>query len=65
MVIGRGSGSAIGNFTEKFLNGDFKQEVINVSLGVVVLAIAVSIVASLIFPTSKENEEEIAAESSE
>lgn len=65
MVIGRGSGSAIGNFTEKFLNGDFKQEVINVSLGVVVLAIAVSIAASLIFPTSKENEEEIAAESSE
>lgn len=65
MVIGRGSGSAIGNFTEKFLNGDFKQEVINVSLGVVVLAIAVSIVASLLFPTSKENEEEIAAESSE
>ncbi len=65
MVIGRGSGSAIGNFTERFLNGDFKQEVINVSLGVVVLAIAVSIIASLIFPTSKENEEEIAAESSE
>lgn len=65
MVIGRGSGSAIGNFTERFLNGDFKQEVINVSLGVVVLAITVSIIASLIFPTSKENEEEIAAESSE
>lgn len=65
MIIGRGSGTAIGNFTERFLSGDFKQEVINVSLGVVVAAITVSILLSLIFPTSKESEDEIAADVSE
>ena len=50
MVIGHGSGSTIGNLAERFLNNEFKQEVINISLGVVVLAIAVSIILSLIFP---------------
>ncbi|MDM7923631.1 MAG: TerC family protein [Pyrinomonadaceae bacterium] len=65
MITGRGTGTALGTFTERFLAGDFKQEVINVSLGVVVLAITLSIILSLIFPTKKENKEEIAADTSE
>ncbi len=50
LITGRGSGSAIGAFAERFARGDFKDEVINISLAVVVLSIAVSIVVSLIFP---------------
>jgi tellurite resistance protein TerC len=50
LATGRGGGSAIGTLAERFLNQEFKQEVINISLGVVVLAIASSIILSLIFP---------------
>ena len=50
MVTGRGSGSLIGTFAERFVAGEFKNEVINISLAVVVLSLAISIVASLIFP---------------
>jgi tellurite resistance protein TerC len=62
MVIGEGSGSAIGNFTERFLRGEFKEEVINISLGVVIAAIALSIILSLIFPTTNEKIKEIQEE---
>jgi tellurite resistance protein TerC len=50
MVIGHGSGTAFGNFLERFLALEFKEEVINISLAVVVLAIVISIIASLMFP---------------
>lgn len=50
MIYGRGSGTMIGTFAERFGNGDFKDEVINISLGVVVLSLVISIIASLIFP---------------
>ncbi len=50
MITGRGGSSAIGSFVERFANGEFKEEVINISLAVVVLSIVVSIVVSLIFP---------------
>ncbi len=50
MVMGTGSTNPVANFAERFLNLEFKGEVINISLAVVVLAIAASIVISLIFP---------------
>jgi TerC family integral membrane protein len=58
MITGRGSTSAIGSFAERFAQGDFKDAVINISLGVVVLSIAVSIVASLIFPPKHDKSED-------
>lgn len=50
LITGRGSSSMIGAFAERFANGEFKEEVINISLAVVVLSIVVSIIVSLIFP---------------
>ncbi len=50
MITGRGSTTAIGSFVERFANGEFKEEVINISLAVVVLSIVISIIVSLIFP---------------
>ncbi len=49
MVIGDG-GSAFADFVRRYLHHEFEQAVINISLGVVVAAIALSIVLSLIFP---------------
>lgn len=54
MINGEGSQSSIAHFLEKFINKEYAQEVINISLGVVVSAIALSIIISLIFPP-KEN----------
>lgn len=59
MIFGENSGNPIGNFAQRLLNHEFKQEIINISLAVVVLAIALSIILSLIFPTKhKEGEVE-------
>lgn len=48
MVIGEGG--ATGDLARRFLNQEFKQEVINISLGVVVSALAISIILSILFP---------------
>ena len=55
MVMGEGSQTAFAAFLNRYLHGDFKQEVINISLITVVAAIALSVVLSLIFPPSKED----------
>ena len=54
MITGRGSTTAFGIFVERFVNGEFKEEVINISLAVVVLSIVVSFVVSLIFPRKQK-----------
>ena len=52
---GEGSGSVLEHHAKLFIEGEYKDEVINISLGVVVTAIALSIILSLIFPTKKED----------
>lgn len=59
LVIGKDSQSAFGHFLERFLNHEFAQPVINISLGVVVAAIALSIILSLIYPSTKEHIEKV------
>lgn len=51
MVIGT-DGSAFGRFLHRYQNQEFEQAVINISLSVVVLSIALSIILSLVFPPS-------------
>jgi tellurite resistance protein TerC len=54
MVIGD-DGSALAVFLRRFLNHEFEQALINISLGVVVAAIALSVILSLIIkPKAKE-----------
>ena len=45
--------SALAVFLERYHNHEFEQAVINISLGVVVVAIALSIVLSILFPRHK------------
>ncbi len=56
MVTGDPSQSGIAFFLQRFVEGDFKQEVINISLAVVVGAIALSIILSMIFPPKEKPE---------
>ncbi len=53
-----GNTSAFGVFLQRYLDLEFKDEIVNISLSVVVLAIAVSIIASLIFPPKHKTEME-------
>jgi len=48
-----GTGSSISPFLESFNHGDYNQFMTNVSLGVVVLALAASILLSLAFPQAE------------
>ncbi|MFM9905846.1 MAG: TerC family protein [Pyrinomonadaceae bacterium] len=50
MVLGQTSSSALVSLLQSYVNHEFDQAVINISLGTVVGAIAVSIALSLIFP---------------
>ena len=65
MITGAGSGNIVKSFAERLLRNEFKQEIINISLGVVVAAIALSIILSLIFPTNPSEAETASAEQSE
>lgn len=56
MVSGQNSDSAFTNFLQRFLNHEFSQAVINISLGVVVLALFLAIVLSLAFPKKEAAE---------
>ncbi|HVF30235.1 MAG TPA: TerC family protein, partial [Pyrinomonadaceae bacterium] len=48
--------SALAVFLERYQNHEFEQTVINISLGVVVLSIAFSVVLSILFPKSKSDQ---------
>lgn len=54
MVLGEGSPSAFAVFLRKYLHHDYEQAIINISLGIVVGAIALSIILSMFIPPSKE-----------
>lgn len=58
MLIGQNNESAFSNFLHHFINHDFDQTVINLSLGVVIGALILSVVLSLIFPKAEEITEE-------
>ena len=52
--------TVVGAFAQRMVKGDFKDEMINISLGVVVSAIVVSIIASLLFPSKAKDEDLLA-----
>ena len=58
MILGDGSHTGFAGFLEKYLHHDYEQTVINISLGIVVGAIALSIILSAIFPPPVEEKEE-------
>jgi tellurite resistance protein TerC len=60
-LTGAGGTSAFALFLERYNHHEYEQLVINISLGVVVAAIAFSVVASILFPV-KKNEQELVAE---
>jgi len=57
MVLGDSSGSSVIGSLQRFLNHEFDQTVINLSLGIVGGAILVSVVLSLIFPSKHPGNE--------
>jgi predicted tellurium resistance membrane protein TerC len=52
MLVGEDGGS-FSSFLRRYQQHEFEQTVINISLGVVVVAIALSIILSLVFPKQK------------
>lgn len=50
MLMGEGNNSAFYTFLKSYLNHDYKQMEINISLGVVVLALVAAVILSMIFP---------------
>lgn len=50
IVLGDGNNSVFALFLQRFVHHEFDQMVINVSLGIVVGAIMISVISSLIFP---------------
>lgn len=50
MIFGEGGNAGFGAFLKKFVNHEYEQEFINISLGIVVGAILLSIIFSLVFP---------------
>lgn len=59
MVTGEGGTSGFSVFLQNYRNHVYEQMVINISLGTVVGAIALSIILSLVFPSKKVEEKEI------
>ena len=57
MIIGSESDGAFAGFVKRYLNHEFEQSVINLSLGVVVGAIFLSVILSLIFPPKHQPED--------
>jgi tellurite resistance protein TerC len=58
MVLGDGTDSTFAQFLQRYKNHEFEQTVINISLGVVIGSIVISILLSLIFPKEKTEEKE-------
>ena len=54
MLMGQSTNSAFSEFLHHYINHDFDQAVINLSLGVVIGALILSVVFSLIFPKAEE-----------
>lgn len=61
-LVGETSTSSFAVFLQRYQNHEFEQEIINISLGVVVLALAVSIVVSLMFPRKRGDAKDISPE---
>jgi tellurite resistance protein TerC len=59
-LVGADGTSAFALFLERYHNHEYEQLVINISLGVVVTSIAIAVVASILFP-AKKNEQEAEA----
>jgi tellurite resistance protein TerC len=53
MLLGEGTGSPFASFLRRYLDHEFEQTVINLSLAIVVGAIIVAVILSLIFPHRK------------
>lgn len=54
MAMGEGGTSVFADLLRRYLNHEYEQAVINISLGVVAGAIFISIIASLLFPLADE-----------
>lgn len=54
MVLGEGNKSAFAVFVKRYLNHEFEQAVINLSLGIVAGALLLSIIISLFFPQADQ-----------
>ena len=54
MIQGEGSNSAFTGFLQRFLHHEFDQAVINISLGIVIGTLVISIILSLIFPSENK-----------
>jgi tellurite resistance protein TerC len=61
-LTGVGGTSDFAVYLQRYQNHEFEQAVINISLGVVITAIALSIILSMLFPPQKEDEKLKAAE---
>ena len=59
MMLGDGSNSGLAVFLRQYLHHDYKQAEINISLIVVVGAIALSVILSLIIPPKKDSFKEM------
>ncbi len=58
-VFGADGNSAFGQFLQRYQNHEFSQTIINISLGVVVSAIALAIIFSIIFPPTESETKEL------
>ena len=58
MMQGEGSTSSVNSFLTRFAAHEFDQQVINISLAIVVGAIILSVILSALFPKKPETEEE-------
>jgi len=54
MMLGESSDGSVAAFLRAFVNHEYDQETINISLGIVIAAIAVSIVLSVLIPPRKK-----------
>lgn len=59
VIMLTGPTGAVGSFIQRYLNLEFKQEVVNISLAVVVSAITLSIILSLVFPPAKNDDDPV------
>jgi hypothetical protein len=58
-VFGADGTSAFGQFVQRYEDKEFGQAIINISLGVVVGAIALAIILSIIFPPTESETKEL------
>lgn len=59
MIMGEGSTSPVAVYTQKYLHHDFEQVIINISLAVVIGAIALSVIFSMIVSPKKDTIEQL------